>query len=395
MNIRGTLQNISLFKSMEDHQFDEVISMGETRAMPADHTVFFEGDDPDGLYVILKGMVRISCRDTDGEPLELATLKTGEFFGEMALLDVMPRSATVTCLQPSRFFILTQESFLSFLMKSKGLLMTLLAGLSQRIRETNGQVVDVLVRKRRLQQEMEIERLKALTQMVTGIAHEINTPLGIANTAASLIQSLLRSTPALENSEHASMFEDIREASTLLTANIERAHKLIKSFKKLSAGQLTDTPEEIDLPELMDEIIRLFSPKAKQAKLQILFHNDLPHDMKQWYGHPGHLSTVLLNLFQNIERYAYPPGSGGKVEITLTPHSGTNAILLRIQDFGQGIAKENLSRIFDPFFTTGRSKGGTGLGLSIVKNLINDALKGNISVRSALGKGTIFDIKLP
>jgi signal transduction histidine kinase len=105
-----------------------------------------------------------------------------------------------------------------------------------------------------------------------------------------------------------------------------------------------------------------------------------------------------MNFLQNIERYAYPAGIGGKVNITVADQEGHNSdgqFMLKVRDFGNGINPNDMAKIFDPFFTTGRDKGGTGLGLAIVNNMVTDAMQGTLSVESELGCGTCFTVSFP
>jgi signal transduction histidine kinase len=104
-----------------------------------------------------------------------------------------------------------------------------------------------------------------------------------------------------------------------------------------------------------------------------------------------------MNFLQNIERYAYPEGQGGPVEITVADrgNDGDAGFTVAVRDYGAGIGPENLARIFDPFFTTGRGRGGTGLGLAIVNTIVTSALKGEISVASEPGQGTAFTVTFP
>ena len=107
--------------------------------------------------------------------------------------------------------------------------------------------------------------------------------------------------------------------------------------------------------------------------------------------------AVLLNLLFNIERYAYPDGSGGVVEIELRADRRREpaSFVLVVRDFGRGIEPAHLEQIFTPFFTTGRGKGGSGLGLAIVKNIVTDVLRGAIAVESEPGSGTTFTVTFP
>ncbi len=234
--------------------------------------------------------------------------------------------------------------------------------------------------------EAEVARHRSVAQMVAGVAHELNTPLGIINTAADLMMQRL--------SHGEIVAEDLLEAGNLIARNVSRAHKLVQDFKKVSVNQITDVRENVRLPDVVEETAGLFKVTARQSRMEVSIINNLPAGRGDWTGYAGSLSQVLLNLLSNAQRYAYAEGVGGKVEITLTAE-GDGAYCIAVRDFGNGIAPENLPRIFDPFFTTGRGKGGSGLGMSIVYNIVTVHLHGTISVDSKAGEGTTVTIRVP
>ncbi len=256
-------------------------------------------------------------------------------------------------------------------------------------------------REETLRSEAALERHRALTQMVAGVAHEINTPLGIASTALSVIQNRLAS-PRIKalfetSDEHGETLADILDAADLLKSNVLRAHRLIETFKKISVSQITENLEAVDLPGLVRDVVELFRINARQAKLAIAVDASGVVGDPSWLGYPGYLTQVIMNFLQNIERYAYPDGEGGKVDIRVEDGEDENGarFTIKVGDYGAGIGAENLARIFDPFFTTGRGKGGSGLGLAIVNNIVTTALKGGISVSSRPGEGTRFTVVFP
>ena len=127
---------------------------------------------------------------------------------------------------------------------------------------------------------------------------------------------------------------------------------------------------------VVQETVGLFQINARQAALGIEIRDHLGAEEKLWKGYPGYLSQIIMNLLTNIERYAYPEGTGGKVkvEIWADGEGQEPPFVLCVKDFGRGIPQESFSQIFEPFVTTGRDKGGTGLGLAIVYNLVTEAL---------------------
>ena len=243
-----------------------------------------------------------------------------------------------------------------------------------------------------------MERHRSVAQMVAGVAHEINTPLGIASTALSIIESRLSSLQNGElfktNNDDKEIFADILEATAFLKDNVIRAHKLVEGFKKISVSQITETKETVDLPTLIADAVELFNINARRANITTHINSSNLTYKKDWKGYPGYFTQIILNLLQNIERYAYTSGQGGKVDITVADKNDEKFIIT-VRDYGKGISHDNITKVFDPFFTTGRDKGGSGLGLAIVHNIVTTALQGSIEVSSDIDKGTMFSIKIP
>jgi signal transduction histidine kinase len=180
--------------------------------------------------------------------------------------------------------------------------------------------------------------------------------------------------------------------------NVDTAHRLIENFKKIAVDQLIEHQDTVNFPALLKDAIDLFKVSAREAKLEIqLDVSGIQHE-QEWHGYPGYLTQIIMNFLQNIERYAYPGGGGGKVEITVSDQQEPDnaaQFILTVRDYGVGISPENLCKIFDPFFTTDHSKGGTGLGLAIVSNMITVAMQGKVSVESEPGQGACFTLCFP
>lgn len=401
MTTEALLQRIPLFSDLAAADVRELIRIGRTLAMDANTVVFQEGDVGDTLYVILSGAVLVSRTDESGQDVALATLQSGDFFGELALIDLEPRSARVATVAPCRFFLLDRNEFLNLMSHLPRRLTVFLVGISAKIRQANEKFSALVLQKERLRAHAEIERHRSIAEMVAGVAHELNTPIGIANQAASIFTERL--TPkviaALARDEDTrALFDDLVEAANLIQTSIARADRVISTFKNMSVRQITDTKETVDLRELTEEIVSLYKLKARQSQLQVEITHQLGDTGAEWSGYPGYFSQVLLNLITNVDRYAYPEGRGGKVEILLaSDHSAAKAshFTVTVRDFGRGIPPADLPRVFNPFFTMGRTQGGSGLGLAIVHNLVTSALQGTIQITSELGQGTTVVICLP
>ncbi|AXQ27939.1 PAS domain S-box protein [Solimonas sp. K1W22B-7] len=245
-------------------------------------------------------------------------------------------------------------------------------------------------------QLVQAEKLASLGSLVAGIAHEINTPVGIGVTAASHLDMEVRSMDqavaagSLTRSQFERFRQSVAQSSDIILMNLRRAAELIQSFKRVAVDQSSDERRRIRLKAYFEEVLVSLRPKMKATPHRIEL--DCPEDL-QLDTIPGAWSQVLTNLVVNALSHAFEPGRPGLMRIVVD--SDDSAVRVRFHDDGRGIAAENLGRIFDPFFTTRRGQGGTGLGLHIVFNIVHQTLGGSIAVDSSLGAGTCFTIGLP
>ncbi len=402
LHLEDLLKTIPLFHNLDQVTLTSLIRTGYQVEFPANHILCRQGDAPDWLYVILTGEVRVYAVDADGNEVTLRMMGAGTYFGELALLDRRARSASIVCTTPCRFFTLHQTALLDLLQKApRETLAHILSSLTALVRNMTERYVSEEQAKRTIQTEAEIDRHRALSQMVAGVAHELNTPLSIANMASELVDKGLNSTEFVglraENPAMGPVFDDVLEATGLIKRHLERAYKLVENFKRISVFQVDDRLERSNLARLVADVVELFSISARAARLQIQIVNHLPPDGEEWMGYAGYLTQVLLNLLTNVERYAYPGGAGGVVEITLEKDSAfrSDAFAITVRDHGAGMSPEHLRQIFDPFFTTGRGKGGTGLGMTIVRSLVCELMQGKVQVTSTPEEGTTVLVLLP
>lgn len=246
--------------------------------------------------------------------------------------------------------------------------------------------------------EVEAQKHRSITDMVVGMAHELNTPLGIIKTAVGIISEAARSEVLSSITDEAVQeeLEGVVGATELIDGHTTRMGRLIEAFKKLSASQMTEAIVDVDLLELLQEISEVMV--STDDRLQVQVACELDSIDRQWLGQPDHLTQVITALLANVTEHAYPSESDTfPVKLTLDRDDSRDCFVIGVRDFGIGMAHEQMLRIFDPFFTSKRGGGGAspGLGLSIVNNLVRAGLRGSIEVSSEVGNGTTFIVKVP
>lgn len=387
----GVLKMSPFFASFSEKQLSVISEVASSIFVPADSVIFRQGDFSETMYLILKGEVKAERVDVDGEKIGVTELFDCQVFGETAILGREPRQATVTALEDSELLAINRDLMLEIVRRSSPEeIIEIFSALNDQIRAVTDQELEQTLARRILAAQMEAEKQRALTEMVAGVAHEINTPLGIINTAVSIMARELAAPKEVTIQRAA----DIAESLELMRRNVERAHKLVQDFKKISVSQLTDQKELFDISEAVEETVNLMLVNLKRSQIGINFINRLAFEQKSWVGYRGVLSQILINLLTNTERHAYPDGVGGNVDVLIELLDDKH-YRLTVQDYGGGIPRENQPHIFQPFFTTGRSNGGSGLGLAIVHNLVVNVLRGEIRLRPELQRGTEFQVIFP
>jgi len=266
-----------------------------------------------------------------------------------------------------------------------------LAEQQEQLRQTLGDL------KETQSQLVESTKLAALGNLVAGIAHEINTPLGVAITAASTLESELRQLLVLcgDQSPDMTLFQDylelIEECSGLVLGNLARAGELVQSFKQVSVDQVSVRDRTFTVMPYLEEVILNLKPQLKATPHRIELTGDEDCAI---HSCPGALSQVITNLVLNSLDHGFVEAAKPGL-IQLKVQQDNDRCRLCYQDNGVGISPDNIGRIFEPFFTTARQTGGSGLGLHVVYNLVTQPLQGEITVTSEPGQGVKFAISLP
>lgn len=244
-------------------------------------------------------------------------------------------------------------------------------------------------------QLIESEKLSSLGGMVAGVAHEINTPIGLCITTHSFIKDLLKEMNQRFNSGNLSknnfteFMTSMNESIDILSKNLERAAKLIKSFKHVSEDQTGEALRRFNLEEYLQEILSTLNPKLRTTQHKVVIN--CPQDI-ELIGFPGALSQVITNLIMNSLLHGFEGIKQGN--ITIEAEQNKNKITLLYTDNGVGLTPESQQKIFEPFYTTKRGFGGTGLGMHLVYNLISQTLQGHIQLQQA-SQGCAFMITIP
>ena len=385
------LRSADPFRDLDDGQLALLAARGQVRTVEPG-PVCRPGDESDTLFVLLSGRVTISRPGADGQLVDLGERGPGGSFGEPSLLDPGPRTALVTATEPCRFFVLDRPALLGFLADVPEAMPGVLAGIGRQLRMSQEMLFAEMVKEHALQVQLHAGRYRSLAQLVAGVAHEINTPLGVITTAASILAQDLAAL-VCDAGPITGPIQDAMDAAELISSNLARATRLVERFKSLSTSQAVDVVEEVDLLAVVDDVVALYGPKARAAGLTIEVRDDRADPKLPWVGDAGHLAEALLNLLSNVERYAYPGQAGGRVEIVLG--GDDRHIDVTVRDFGRGIPAEHLQQVWEPFFTTGRTQGGTGLGLSVVNSLVTDGMQGSADIWSERGQGTSVRLRFP
>ncbi len=245
-------------------------------------------------------------------------------------------------------------------------------------------------------QLIESEKMASLGELVAGVAHEINTPVGVGVTAASFLSDETKNIEKkyidelMTREEFSDYLTCSLQTTEMILSNLQRATELIKSFKKVAVDQTAEDKRRFFVTSYVDEILRTLHPRIKKTKhnIEVVSGNDIEIN-----SYPGTFAQIITNLIMNSIIHAFDENDHGNIVIDIKRKD--EGIIVSFSDDGKGVGKDDISKVFDPFFTTKRGRGGTGLGLHIVYNLVTQKLKGHIRCESDLGKGTVFYIYIP
>jgi len=244
-------------------------------------------------------------------------------------------------------------------------------------------------------------KLAALGQLLAGIAHEMNTPLGNALLSASALRAgsagfaeRMAGGAPLKRQELVDWIGQTQAGTALVEQNVDRALRLVNRFKELTEGSGRAVRSRFDLREaVLQAWARV---QTRQAAEGVQLGCDLPEGFAL-DGYPEVLQQVLEQLLENACLHAFRHQAGGQIRQirVMARRSGGDRLALEVRDNGAGMAAADLARAFEPFFTTTFGQGGSGLGLFVAHSLVGGMLGGSLELESQPGQGTVARLELP
>ncbi|WP_024953991.1 sensor histidine kinase [Sulfurospirillum arcachonense] len=267
---------------------------------------------------------------------------------------------------------------------------------TQELYEKNTTLKNTLEELHKTQKSLvESEKMAALGTLVSGIAHEINTPIGSSLTAITHFLDSVNKINELYKTDDLSQneFENFLLSSKVLAdsiyQNIKKSANLVESFKRISVEHSSSDYKNFNLYTYINDIVNTLKGKMKYHQI---IHVGISK-LITLYGTPGAYYQIIINLLMNSLTHGFDETKSGKIRIKA--YLKEKNLILIFKDNGKGISQEDLPKIFEPFFTTNRSYGGTGLGLNLIYNIVTTQLGGTITCKSELNHGTEFKIIVP
>jgi signal transduction histidine kinase len=384
------LRNALLFKHLTDDEIRLVSASCAEEARESGDVIFIEGAAADRFYIVMEGRVEVWKNYNDPKPDLLAVHGPGRFFGEMALIDELPRSATVVAKERSRLLYLNREEFRRLISDHSSIALSVMTGISSMVRRSNEAFVDDLrhrneelesayARLKSAQSELlRSERLSTLGRFSSLILHDIRNPLSILKGQLQLMQLRLREPPI----ETAKLEKHVAASF----AEVNRLERLASEFLDYSRGEVRLDMAVAKPSEIFDKVEEALAPRL--AGTGITIKRELRYD-EHVVLDAERVFRALLNVADNARKATARAGG----VIALKSYREGDRLVLETADSGEGMSPEALAHVFEPFYSAS-SQGGTGLGMLIVKNIV-EAHGGSVRIGSKPGVGTRVLLSFP
>lgn len=377
------------FPGIPVKEAQELIASGQVQAYEAGVVLCHEDAYESTFYIILEGRVRVTkmINASQNEVRLLKSLETGDFFGEMALLQNAPRAATVTTAEPTSVLEIRKEYFNDLLRSSASLARAMVQEVVRRLRQNDAMAIeDLRIKAGELASAYQqlAEQQYARSEFLTTIAHELRTPL----TAAQGFLQMIEMSQATGMQMSPEM-----QAQAIKTAsrNLQQIISLVNDILFVQEMDLIlPTFELVDLGMVLRQAADASQPKMLENGTNLYLN--LSSDLPKVLGDAKSLQRAFEAVLDNAIKYSH---DGGQVDVSATSADGQ--VQVTVQDYGVGIPADKLACVFDRFFHIDQMNGkvyrGVGLGLSIAKQVIEQH-HGKIKVASQEGEGTTVSVTL-
>jgi signal transduction histidine kinase len=379
------IRNVYFFNDLDDAAIKKIGALCREKSVDQGQIIFSEGDLADNFFIVLNGTVEVWKDYHSSQPDMLALHTGGHLFGEMALVDDLPRSATVIAREKTALLYINREDFRNIIQEDAAIALSIMKSVSSMVRLSNESFVEGLREKNRVLEQanrelkeaqaelVKAERLSALGKFSSLILHDIRNPLSVIRGYAELI--------CLSPQNQAKG----RDCALKIMTEADRINRLANELLDYSRGEIRLDISIVAVKDLVDQVCESvrerFATRNIAVETEINFPGPLLLDKER-------MLRALFNLADNA-RKAMP--DGGTLKITVTTRGKT--VFFEIADTGIGMSEEVQKHMYEPFFSFSKS-GGTGLGMCIVKSIV-EAHEGTLSFSSKEKSGTKFVIALP
>lgn len=379
------LREVYFFKDLSDEEIRRIEAFCKEDRFGPGELIFRENSPAERFFIILDGMVEVWKDYSAPHPDLLAVHGQGHLFGEMALIDDLPRSATVVAKTETRVLYLFRQEFDRILHENASVSMSILRSLSAMVRKSNENFVEDLRRQNReletayqelksTQEELlRAERFSNLGKFSSMILHDIRNPISIVKGYGEMLQLFASDT------------EKVREYAANVVREAERLNRIAGEFLDYSRGEIRIDIQIASVDQLIQQAMDAVGERLAARHIEVVINNSIhePVLLDQ-----ERIVRVLINLIDNARKAMRRGGT-----LTLTAERKDALAILSVADTGEGMSQATRDRIFEPFYSSSKD-GGTGLGMVIVKNVV-EAHGGTLEVTSEEGKGTTVTMTLP
>ncbi|MFP4364317.1 MAG: ATP-binding protein [Spirochaetia bacterium] len=379
------LKDVYFFQDLNDHELSIIARSCKRELIKAGEIIFREGSEAERFFIVLSGAVEVWKDYFDDQKDLLAVHGKGHLFGEMALIDELPRSATVIAREDTEVLYMVRGVFHKIVSENASIAQSIMRSVSSMVRKSNETFVEGLRKQNQelakankelheAQEELlRAERLSTLGKFSSLILHDIRNPISVLNGYASMI--ILHGDGAEKTTEYAKK----------ILAESNRLNRLANELLDYSRGEIRLNISVVDLHDFFAELQEYLDNRFSGSNIEATIKNTITQPV---LFDRDRMMRVIMNLSENA-RKAMPKGG----TFTLSAFDDNGKIVFQVSDTGIGMSEEVKLKIFEPFYSSSHA-GGTGLGLLIVKSVI-EAHDGSLSVESKEGSGTDIYLYLP